>query len=103
MQQPTNKVTVFNFNLQIPMEEPTPEEHIVLSERLEPFVEHLIGTGYLSKEEAVAFLKFSHLFSGLNLFFMDVFLKAYRDSKSEEARSKLVLPSDLSKDLIIPN
>jgi len=73
----------FVFVMQIPVNVPTDEEVSLISPHLETYIQQLVDSQYLNREEAVAFVKFSSELGSFTPFMMDAFLQSYRKNTSE--------------------
>jgi hypothetical protein len=69
----------FNFTLNIPVVVPT-FETVLATPIGEPFVNNLIDSGYMTREEAVAYLTFAAMTAQIPLM-VDPFLNMYRKHK----------------------
>jgi hypothetical protein len=74
----------FLFGLNVPVNRPTDEEIYALRDGLEDYLKQLIGSGYMTTEEAVAYIKFSAQLSSFVPFLIDGFLSSYRNSKKTQ-------------------
>lgn len=70
----------FVFGINIPVNVPTEQEVATLSGSLETYILSLVENGYLSIEEAIAYVKFSTQLASFVPFMMDGFLKSYREN-----------------------
>jgi hypothetical protein len=80
----SEKAYDFLFGINIPINRPTDEEVYAIRDGLESYLKHLIGSGYMTTEEAVAYVKFSSQLSSFVPFLVDEFLKSYRNSKKQQ-------------------
>lgn len=72
-------MTTNAFNLQIPLTQPTEEEvNALLDTNLEPYLQHLLDTEYLTREELAAYLQFTSYLVGISPYLMDAFIGTYR-------------------------
>lgn len=87
------KKPMFVFNVGVPVY--TPEVGMVaeLKERGEPFLKHLLSSGYLTEEELASYVSFILNFSAYSPFMLDEFLKTYRESKQKQVEAILTSPS----------
>jgi hypothetical protein len=71
----------FNFGLTIPINRPTQRDIDNLKdEQMEEYIKHFISTGYMTKEEAVAYITLTTYISSYIPFMLDSFLTSYRES-----------------------
>jgi len=84
MAQANQKEPDFVFVMQIPVNVPTEEEVAIISPHLETYIQQLVNSNHLTKEEAVAFVKFSSELGSFTPFMMDAFLQSYRKNTEEQ-------------------
>lgn len=80
----------FSLTIEVPFQRPSTEAVEQFKGHFDPFLSTLIDAGYLTEEEAVAYIAFVTDFSLYPVFVMDSFLVAYRRMKaaSEESASE---------------
>lgn len=85
----------FAIQLSVPANFPTPQEIELYTANLEPFLEKLVETGHLNKEEMAAYLRFTAEFAQFSLFMMDHFLASYRQAREEKPApsGRIVIPA----------
>lgn len=74
----SNTTADFVFGINIPVNIPREEEINAISDSLEDSIMSLVGSGYMTLEEAVAYVKFSTQLASFVPFMLDGFLKSYR-------------------------
>lgn len=70
----------FVFGINIPVNVPSEQEVATLAGSLETYLTSLVESGYLTVEEAIAYVKFSTQLASFVPFMMDGFLKSYREN-----------------------
>jgi hypothetical protein len=90
MEQPKE----FVFGLNIPVNVPTAEEINLISGSLEASLKKLIDIGYMNREEAVAYVKFTLHLAAFTPFVLDAFLESYRKNtlKIIPEKSRIIKP-----------
>jgi hypothetical protein len=88
-QQQMRKNPDFVFVLQVPVNVPTEEEVAIISPHLETYIKELVSMNHLSREEAVAYVKFSSELGSFTPFMMDAFLQSYRKNTAEQENSTI--------------
>lgn len=76
----------FVFGINIPVNVPTEQEVEALRGSLENHLTQLIESGYMTVEEAIAYVKFSTHLASFVPFMMDGFLASYRSNMEKRAR-----------------
>lgn len=76
----SNQRAGFEFHISVPVVFPTKEE-LDHYPALDPWVEKLISSEYINREEAIAYLNFATLSAGIPSM-MDEFLAQYRDRRA---------------------
>lgn len=84
----------FVFGINIPVFVPTDEEVEILSESLEDHLVSLIDSDYMTRQEALAYVKFVTQVSNITPFTLDAFLATYRRNmeEREEQASQIITP-----------
>lgn len=85
----------FVFGINIPVNIPSEEEIQLITGSLEDHINALIESGYMSPEEAVAYVKFSTQLAAFVPFMLDGFLQSYRanvQQLNEAKQPKLIVP-----------
>jgi len=102
-QQNQQKEPDFVFVLQVPVNVPSEEEVAIIGPHLENYIQELVKSNHLTREEAVAFVKFSSELGSFTPFMMDAFLQSYRknvadaDSNVQEVRKNAEAVQQQSK------
>lgn len=82
----------FGFNLQLPLEIPSPEEVEALRDApKEAYLEKLLEVGYITLEELAAYYRFTYHVSGVTPYLLDGFLANYREVKSQTTQSSILM------------
>jgi hypothetical protein len=71
----------FVFGINVPVNIPTEQEVEYISSSLEDSISTLVHSGYITMEEAVAYVKFSTQLASFVPFMLDGFLSSYRSNK----------------------
>lgn len=70
------------FSLNIPIDEPTPDQIAEFDDaQIEGYFVHLMESGFMNKEEVMAFIKFQTYLMSIAPFLLDEFLKRYRQTE----------------------
>lgn len=75
------------FNLQLPLDFPSPEEVEALRDApKEEFLQKLLDVGYITLEELAAYYRFTYHVSGVTPYLLDGFLASYREAKEQHSK-----------------
>jgi hypothetical protein len=83
----------FSITIEVPFQRPSTEAVEQFKSHFDPFLSALIDAGYLTEEEAVAYIAFVTDFSLYPVFVMDSFLVAYRRMKAASEESAIQKPT----------
>lgn len=90
----------FMMGIDVPANIPSDEVIEVVEPTLEPYLKQLVDSGYMTIEEAVAFVLFVSEFATFVPFIMDSFLRSYRNARKEKAEAEKEAPA--TSKLIVP-
>lgn len=66
---------------------------------IEPYLEALVTSGYMTKKEAVSWVITANTFASMPVFFFDTFLNTFRQQQEAANKPKIILPN---KELVLP-